>query len=191
MTILSAIGHLTRGLRAGEQTLILNQPDFAEIPNSIELTSPAFEDGAPLPLKYTISGEDLFPPLKWDNLPTGTRELVLIVEDYDISLPRPMVHLIAYNLQPSDGGLVEGALPSRNTEGLDPVAKCGKNGLGFQRYDGSAAPPGHGAHHYVFQIFAVSRDLSFDSPPHKKQILRAIKDHVLAAGHLTGTFERK
>jgi Raf kinase inhibitor-like YbhB/YbcL family protein len=189
MGLISAIGKLTRPLRAGEDTLILSQPEFESIPETLEITSPAFTDGQPLPLRYTISGEDLSPPLRWGNVPSGTRELVLIVEDYDISLPKPMVHCIAYHLPP-EGELREGALPSRNADALDPVPKLGRNGMGFHRYDGSAAPPGHGPHHYVFQFFAVSRELEFEGAPSKNEFLDAMKDHVLAVGRLTGTFER-
>jgi Raf kinase inhibitor-like YbhB/YbcL family protein len=190
MSIFSAIGHLARPLRAGANTLILNQPEYSSIPCSVELTSTAFLDGEPLPARFTVSGEDISPPLQWDNLPSGTRELVLIVEDYDISLPRPMVHLIAYNLDPTSGGLIEGALPSRNSPALDPGPKLGRNGLGLERYDGSAPPPGHGVHHYVFQLFALSRKLTFDSAPGKREILKAMDAHILATGALTGTFER-
>ncbi len=180
-----------RPLRAGEKTLIVNQPPFEEVPCTIAVASPAFAEGAPIPARYTVSGEDVSPPLQWENLPDGTRDLVLIVEDYDISLPKPMVHLIAYGLSPASGQLVEGALPSRSAPALDPQPKLGHNGLGFVRYDGPAAPPGHGVHHYVFQLFAVDTPLEFEKPPHKSDVLEAIKGHVLGLGTLTGTFERK
>ena len=191
MSLISTFGHLMRGLRAGEDTLILSQPEYAFLPTTINVRSPAFEDGEPLPAKYTVSGEDISPPLCWSNLPSGTRDVVLIVEDYDIAMPSPMVHCIAYGLELSPGELYEGALPSKNSAGFDVKPKIGHNGLKFDRYDGSAPPPGHGVHHYVFEIFAVSRQLFFESPPDKKTILAAIQGHVLATGRLTGTFERE
>jgi Raf kinase inhibitor-like YbhB/YbcL family protein len=191
MSLVSTFGRLTRGLRAGEDTLILSRPEFASVPTTIDVTSPAFQDGDPIPLQYTVSGEDISPPVNWSNLPSGTREVVLIIEDYDISLPRPMVHCIVYGLSPDVGGLGEGALPSRNAKAQDPVPRLGRNGMMFQRYDGPAAPPGHGVHHYVFEVFAVSKVLDFKSTPSKDDILAAIEGHVLATGRLTGTFERK
>ena len=191
MSLVSTIGRLARPLRAGEDTITLSQPEFASVPMSITVTSPTFDDGQPLPLKYTVLGQDVSPPISWANLPSGTRDVVLIVEDYDIPRLSSMVHCIAYGLAPDKGGLVEGALPSRDNAPLDFVPRLGRNGLGFERYDGPAAPPGHGVHHYVFQIFAVSRALSFERAPSKDEILKALQGHVLATGRLTGTFQRE
>ncbi len=40
---------------------------------AIELASPAFENGQPIPKKYTADGEDVSPALEWSNVPEGTR----------------------------------------------------------------------------------------------------------------------
>jgi len=191
MSILSVVGKLTRGLRAGEDRLIRHRPDFKELPVSIQVTSPAFADGQLIPTKYTVSGDDVSPPLAWSDLPTGTRDLALVVEDYDISLPTPMVHLIAYHLDIPAGSLAEGALPSRDSAGVASAVRLGKNGLGFSRYDGPAPPPGHGTHHYVFQLFALGRRLEIAPNATRDVLLCGMKGHVLALGTLTGTFERE
>jgi Raf kinase inhibitor-like YbhB/YbcL family protein len=190
MSFLSAIGRITSSLRAGEETLILNQPAFAGARAEVVVTSPAFEDGGTIPARYTVSGEEISPPLKWSNLPDGTREIVLIMEDYDVPLPKPVVHLIAYGLSPASPGLVEGALPNPNTRGADPIPRLGKNTLGFQRYEGPAALPGHGPHHYVFEVFALGRTLDFKNPPNKHEMVAAMEAIVLGTGRLTGIFER-
>jgi Raf kinase inhibitor-like YbhB/YbcL family protein len=190
MGFVSVIGQLTRHFRAGEDKLILNQPEFVSLPRTIRLTSSAFPDGEPMPEPHTVSGEDISPPLQWSNLPPGTRELVLFIEDFDIPLPPPMVHLIVYGLPPTSTGLEKASLPNRDRKGPHPLPKLGRNGMGFERYDGPAPIPGHGPHHYVFELFAVNKPLSFDRPPGKDEVLEAIKDHVLATGRLTGTFER-
>jgi Raf kinase inhibitor-like YbhB/YbcL family protein len=190
MSFLSAIGRITSSLRAGEETLILNQPPFSGIPAEIVVTSPAFKEGEAIPARYTVSGEELSPPLAWSNLPAGTREVVLIMEDYDVPLPKPVVHLIVHGLSGVSRGLVEGALPSPNVRGVDPIPRLGRNTLGFQRYEGPAALPGHGPHHYVFEVFALGRLLNFKDPPNKHEIVAAMEGIVLGTGRLTGTFER-
>lgn len=190
MSFLAAIGRVTSSLRAGEETLILNQPAFAGVPTDIAVTSPAFKDGEPIPERYTVSGEEISPPLAWGNLPDGTREIVLIMEDYDVPLPKPVVHLIVHGLSGASKGLAEGALPNPNSRGLDPIPRLGRNTLGFQRYEGPAALPGHGLHHYVFEVFALGRTLDFKNPPNKHEIVAAMEAIVLGTGRLTGTFER-
>jgi Raf kinase inhibitor-like YbhB/YbcL family protein len=191
MSIISTIGRITSSLRAGEETLILNQPVFAGIPKDITVTSPAFKDGEPIPARYTVSGEEISPPLNWSNVPAGAREIVLIVEDYDVPLPKAVTHLIAFGISARTQGLVEGALTTPSQRGTDPLPRLGRNSLGFQRYEGPAALPGHGPHHYVFQVFALDRPLNFHDAPNKKEIVSAMEARVLAAGRLTGTFERK
>ena len=190
MSFISAIGRISSSLRAGEETLILNQPAFAGVPAEIVVTSAAFKEGEPIPVRYTVSGEEISPPLAWSNLPAGTREIVLIVEDYDVPLPKPVVHLIVHGLAPASKGLVAGALPNPNGRGIDPTLRLGRNTLGFQRYEGPAALPGHGPHHYVFEVFALGRTLDFKAPPNKHEIVAAMEAVVLGTGRLTGTFER-
>jgi Raf kinase inhibitor-like YbhB/YbcL family protein len=190
MSVLSFVGKLTRKLRAGEDRLLYHRAEFAGVPISIQVSSSAFNNDAPMPVEYTVSGEDMSPPLAWANLPAGTRDLALVVEDYDISLPSPMVHLIAYHLDAASGGWPADFLPSKNSVGQPSTIEFGRNGLGFCRYDGPAPPPGHSTHHYVFQLFALGRRLDFSSPPLRNDLVAAMKDRVLAMGLLTGTFER-
>jgi Raf kinase inhibitor-like YbhB/YbcL family protein len=191
MSVASALGHITRSLRVGERSIILNQPEFANVPPSLKITSPAFSDQASIPPRYTVSGDDIFPPLEWTDVPLGAKELVLIIEDFDVPFPRPMVHLIAFALASTSPGLPEGALPSRNAAALDPAPRLGRNGMGEERYDGPAALPGHGAHHYVFQLFALSEPMIFKHAPEKDEVVKMMRGRVIATGRLTGTFERE
>ena len=52
-------------------------------------------------------------------------------------------------------------------------------------------PPGHGAHHYHFKLYALDTKLDLAPSATKAQFLDAMKDHVLAEGELVGTYERK
>jgi phosphatidylethanolamine-binding protein (PEBP) family uncharacterized protein len=51
-------------------------------------------------------------------------------------------------------------------------------------------PSGHGAHRYVFQLFALDRQLVFEHPPGRKAVVNAMRGHVLAKGVLVGAYER-
>ena len=111
-TIERGIGRALRSYRVRDRHLVWNDPRTAA-PDTIHLTSTAFADGAAMPERYAASdgAHDISPPLGWSNLPGETAELVLIIQDTDAPLPRPVVHLIAMVL-PCNwwAGLPEGAL---------------------------------------------------------------------------------
>ena len=63
----------------------------------MKLTSQAFAEGQPIPVKYTCQGQNISPPLAWTNVPAGTKSLALICEDPDA--PRgTWTHWVIYNL---------------------------------------------------------------------------------------------
>ncbi len=51
------------------------------------LRSPAFVDGGDIPVKYACiyepGGQNISPPLSWENPPSGTKSYVLFVHDPD------------------------------------------------------------------------------------------------------------
>ena len=146
------------------------------------LTSAAFTDGEPLDPMFTADEEDACaPPLAWTAPPAGTKELVLIVEDPDAPSPQPLVHLIGWGLEAKAGELFEGDDPP--TIGLNS-----SNQAGWLPPD---PPAGHGAHDYVFQLFAVDAPVSVGAGSGRGALLDAMEGHVLAAAVLTGTYARR
>jgi len=189
--MLEVIGKILEPIRVGEKELVLSADKFAGVPQTIQLTSPAFENGGRIPSVYTVEAGDISPPLVWSNVPPAAKELVLLIEDYDVPLPHPMLHLLLYSLAPTGTGLAEGVLPSKNDSAERPGLLLGKNSMGHQRYDGPAPIPGHGPHHYVFELLALQESLLFDAVPDRSAFLDAIKDKtVLATGRLVGTYDR-
>ena len=47
------------------------------------------------------------PPLTWSNVPAGTREFALVLEDPDAGNPPPFVHWVIYNIPATAKGLPE------------------------------------------------------------------------------------
>ena len=181
------LGRLLRGLRAGERKLAWNDPSVNRAPAGITLKSAAFASLGAIPKRYAGKGEgdNVSPPLTWTNLPPGTRGLVLIMEDPDVPLPTPFVHVIATALDLQSGGLLEGALTSRNQD-----IKLGRNTLGRTAYAGPRALRGHGPHRYVFQMLALGKSLDLRKPPSKSELLKAIAGTVIGRGRLDGTYQR-
>jgi phosphatidylethanolamine-binding protein (PEBP) family uncharacterized protein len=79
-----------------------HRPAADSAPDVITLTSKAFTDGAPIPQRNAGKGvgDDISPQLQWSGVPASTVELVLIVEDPDVPLPRPIVHCLVTGIDP-------------------------------------------------------------------------------------------
>lgn len=167
--------------------LAWNHPAAASAPAIIHLTSSAFTDGGPIPLRYAGSGvgENVSPSLAWSGVPPEAVQLALVMEDPDAPLPRPFVHLVAAGIPPMLEGIAEGTLSNGAHQ-----FRMGRNMLRQTTYAGPRALPGHGLHHYVFELFALNRKLSFQKPPSLAELMSGMAGAVIARGRLEGTFER-
>jgi len=153
---------------------------------SIQLTSTAFAEGKPIPAKYTCDGADLSPPLKWSNVPEGTKSLALISDDPDAPVGT-WVHWVIYNIPPDATELAEG-LPK--SEVLTNGAKQGMTDFKRIGYGGPCPPPGR-PHRYFFKVYALDAELDLKPGATKQQLLRAMDGHILAEGQLMGTYQRR
>lgn len=152
---------------------------------TIQVTSPAFSEGEPIPSKYTCDGADISPPLQWRNLPEATQSLALICEDPDAPLGT-WVHWVLYALPPSVTRLQEGVPP---TEVLDSGAKQGTNDFKRLGYGGPCPP--RGTHRYFFRLYGLDTKLDLGPGANKKDLVRAMEGHILAQGALMGTYQRR
>ncbi|MDB5289626.1 MAG: hypothetical protein JWL69_867 [Phycisphaerales bacterium] len=156
---------------------------------SIKVSSKAFGSNERIPTRYTREGENVSPPIHWEGLPRGTQELALIVEDPDAPRPEPFVHWVAYKIPPNAAGLEEGisrqAKPARSVIGAQ-----GKNSFYTLGYDGPEPPPGHGVHHYHFQLYALDKPLEAQPKLDNKSLIASMAGHILDTGELVGTYER-
>jgi Raf kinase inhibitor-like YbhB/YbcL family protein len=150
------------------------------------LKSEWFPDGGEMPVRCAGKGigDNISPPLGWDGVPDGTKELALIMEDPDAPLPRPFVHLIVYGIPSEYNGVPAGAL------GEGGILRFGKSTTGSQGYMGPRPIRAHGPHQYGILILALNRPVRFASPPDLKSFLKAISGTVVGRGRLIGRFER-
>jgi Raf kinase inhibitor-like YbhB/YbcL family protein len=187
----SIIGTLLKNRRAGESGLAWNLPALAG-PETLQLSSPAFADGAPIPAEHAgkrVGGREASPPLSWSTAPDGTAELLLAVEDVDAPMGRPFIHLLAV-IDRTVPSLDAGAL----SQGVTPVGVHPfKSSMG-RGWVGPSPIKGHGPHHYVFQLFALAAPAVSDpdAPVHAspRSVLAGVRGPVLARGRLTGIYQR-
>jgi Raf kinase inhibitor-like YbhB/YbcL family protein len=152
--------------------------------NQMEITSSAFDEGAMIPKKYTCDDIDISPPLKWSNVPEGTKTFAIICDDPDAPMGT-WVHWVLFNLPANIDGLPEN-VPT--LEVLPNGAKQGRNDFGKIGY-GGPCPPG-GTHRYYFKVYALSEELDLESGIPKPELLKAMEDFILSEGQLMGTYER-
>ncbi|MCJ2113070.1 YbhB/YbcL family Raf kinase inhibitor-like protein [Methylobacterium sp. E-025] len=180
----AAVGQALSGLKAGLEKTVFHA-DFADAPETIALTSPAFADGAGMPVRFTADGDGTSPPLAWSGLSAGTASVAILAEDAGSPTPQPLVHLIVWNLAPDVSDLAEGAASANARVDL------GKNSFLKDGWLPPDPPTGHGPHRYLFQVYALDRLLDLPASPGRGALVDAMRGHVLAKGSLAGTYERR
>jgi len=159
-------------------------PDTATTPVTMTISSPAFQDGAKIPVKYTCKGQSISPTLQWANAPQGAKSYALILEDPDTS-SGTLTHWIIFNISPDSNNLPEG-VPTQT--GNQTTFSQGNNSFGKTGYDGPCPPSGQ-SHRYIFSLYALDTVLSqLKAGASKSDVLEAMQSHILASGRLTGTF---
>ncbi len=149
------------------------------------LVTSAFGDGQFVPSKYTCSGIDVSPELRWLDPPAGTASFVLIM--YDPDAPGgTFIHWLAYNLPATTRNLAQGVPQGNRIEG---GGLQGTSGFGKVGYGGPCPPPGD-AHHYHIALYAVDSFLKLDAGATREQVERAMKGHILGKAELVGLYRR-
>ncbi|HXF56050.1 MAG TPA: YbhB/YbcL family Raf kinase inhibitor-like protein [Actinomycetota bacterium] len=167
--VLAGVGCRTQGSR-------LPQVARAE---SIELESPAFPDGGPIPAEYTCDGADVSPPLAWGGGPPA-EEYVLVAVDADAA---DFVHWVVVGIPPTVTSVPEGGLPPGAREGVNDFDRVG--------YGGPCPPKGE-THRYVFTVYSL-RSPRADRVPSGatlEEVLDAVSCCIQAQGTLVGAYRR-
>jgi Raf kinase inhibitor-like YbhB/YbcL family protein len=173
------------------QRKITSQLDEAiNAPDTIKVTSSAFADNAPIPLKHSAYGEDLSPALSWSGVPANTQSLVLMMEDPDALNPKPFVHWIAANLPASLASLPANVAKTERPAVLKGGIQ-GANHTGSIGYYGPKPPAADGPHRYHFQVFALDTRLDLPAGYNRQALLMAMRGHVIARGESIGTYDRE
>ncbi len=155
------------------------------------LTSPAFENGGSIPVKYTCDGDrKLSPALAWSGSPEGTRAFALVMDDPDI----PSVVRESRGIDAFDHWVLFN-IPADITEipEDDGVGTAGLNSAGTGGYTGPCPPPEYEPHEhrYIFTLYALSSPLTLSAGATKKDVLGALAPVTLGKAELIGRYSRK
>jgi Raf kinase inhibitor-like YbhB/YbcL family protein len=127
-----------------------------QLPPMIRLTVGDFADGGHVPTKYTCAATPPgpSPAITWTGAPATTQSYVVILHDPDPviggSATNDVLHWAIFDIPGDAKGLPEGVKAGDQADGSKQIPNIGGN----QAYGGPCAPPGHGDHHYTFEVFA-------------------------------------
>ena len=177
------LGQMMRNVRAGHSKLAVVKLAGEVVPGAdgFALTSPAFAHGGSLDPRFTADAEaPTSPPLAWTAPPAGTRSLALIVEDPDAPSPQPFVHFLGWNFAGEAAELAAGA----------EAPRMGRNSYQQSQWLPPDPPAGHGPHDYVFQLFALDKQLEVAPGSGRDALMDAMEGDVIGAAVLSATYER-
>jgi Raf kinase inhibitor-like YbhB/YbcL family protein len=150
-------------------------------PDRIALTSPAFDDGGSVPVRYTCDGDNVNPRLRWTDVPGGARDLALLMEDPDAP-GGTFVHWVLFKIPADSTGIPEDSVPRG--------ARQGKNSTGDASYAGPCPPKGDEPHHYEFTLYALKSAIDLPDGAAAGDVRAAVAKAALAQGRLVGRFGR-
>lgn len=154
--------------------------------SDMQLASPAFPQGGPIPSRHTGEGDDVSPPLSWSNVPAEAKSFAVFCHDPDaplvsVSGTYGFVHWVLYNIPADVTELPEGT--------RDHTA--GRNDFGKAGYGGPMPPKGHGTHQYYFWVLALNDATAIEPGLTLWQLLDHMEPDIIAMNRLVGSFERR
>lgn len=161
-----------------------------DVPSTLEVTSTAFADGAPIPEAHVFAGfgcngGNASPPLSWSNEPEGTQGFALVVHDPDAPTGVGFFHWVALDIP---AGVT--SLPAGWSGSAPEGVVQGHTDFGATGYGGPCPPPGP-AHRYHFTVYALDvPTLGLGDTATGALARFSIAQHALAKGRLTGTYAR-
>ncbi|HYZ39019.1 MAG TPA: YbhB/YbcL family Raf kinase inhibitor-like protein [Stellaceae bacterium] len=155
----------------------------------MRLWSDAFREEEPIPVEYTKDGQNVSPPLRWADLPRGTRELALIFEGITPATHEPWVHWLAYKIPADAEGLPKGYQHRRGPEEPVPLLQ-GRNSLGNVGYDGPQGTIGR-LFRYRIRLLALDAPIQAEAGLDRSALEKAINGHVLDQAELYTRYERR
>lgn len=145
----------------------------------MRITSPAFETEERIPTEFTCDGQDVSPPVNFENVPPEAKSLVLIMDDPD-SPSGTFAHWLVWNLPPDVKGIEEDKMADHEVEGTNDFGNIG--------YGGPC--PGSGVHRYFFRLYALDSELDLPATTTRHDLEEAMEDHIIEETELVGLYGR-
>lgn len=143
----------------------------------MRLESDAFADGREIPKEYTCQGSDISPPLRWSELPEGTKSLALSCIDPDAPGGR-FNHWLVHSIPAEEKSVEVG----EKLGGFEV-----ENDFGKSEYGGPCPPSGE--HRYIFTLYAL--DVEALDGVNKGNFQERIEGTLVDKTELTGVYQKE
>ena len=136
---------------------------FANAANAkMSISSPDFKEGemvkeANIYNGFGCSGQNISPEINISNVPKDAKSLAITIYDPNAPTGSGWWHWIVYDVPTSTKTIASG-----QDKEIAPWVSFGKEGMfgrndfGTQNYGGPCPPVGHGIHHYILTVYALS-----------------------------------
>ena len=149
------------------------------VPSSVTVTSTAFGDGGEIPTQFTCDGEEISPPLAWENTSGNPRAWALVVDDPDAP-GGTFVHWVVLDIPRGTQSVAEDTAPAGSVQAHNTAGDAG--------YAGPCPPSGR--HRYRFTVYGLSAKTGLDDGAALGDALDAISSAAVSRGTLLATYER-
>ena len=148
--------------------------------SKFSITSSDFKEGEEIPKKFGYKFENQTPTIELHDVPAGTQDVALIVDDPDAmkAVGKVWIHWLV--LASTDRPTFSNSIP-----GSFLILFEGKNDFGEIGYGGPAPPDRR--HTYIFKAYALN-GIVMKKGFSKQELEHAMEGHILAEARLTGTF---
>lgn len=151
---------------------------------NLSVSSDAFENVGTIPIRYTGNGDNVSPSLKFGPIASGAKTIAIIMDDPDTPMGT-FTHWVVWNI-PADRSVIPENIPDGATVASLGNANQGRNGYLVNGYRGPKPPKGTGIHAYRFKVYVLDTKLTLSNNAGKKDLLNAMKGHILQYGKLVG-----
>jgi len=153
----------------------------------LTLTSAAWPDGGEIPQRHAGGAMGISPALTWTNVPMGTVEFVLIMNDPEPVTPRgsatgDILHWMVVKIPAATTSLPEGA---GSAGGQLPAGA-----RQVRTYAGPGAPAAGPQHHYTLTLYALNAPLELAENADRAAVMAAMEGKVLARGIFNGRYKQ-
>lgn len=151
------------------------------VPDSITVTSPAFREGAQIPVRFACKqqgGQGKTPPLRWSVASTGVAAQALVIDDPDAP-GGAYVHWVLFNIDPTANEMLEGTVPRH--------AAQAQNTGGTTGYAPPCPPKGE-RHRYRFTVYALKQRVPLPGGARLNKVLSEIARRTVSRGRMTVEF---